>query len=150
VKALVIAFSLLGTGVLWGWALLGKQEPPVLPAELCGTFELFAFVPSPDSPENPLTSGHTMRYEFDKDCTYVLRILLDGGHEMARFAGTIDPVAKDEVALTGVAENAVAVEGVTERFRVIWAYDEKGEYLNLTNLRAEGEGRQLLLRRVEG
>jgi len=147
VRALVIFFALLGCAGLWGWALMGARAAPEVPPELVGEFVLFDYRPPPGSQENPIAEGRTMEYEFRRNGTFTLRVLLDDGTETARFGGTIVPGGEGEVVLTAVSENAKAAEGPTERFAVIWAYDEEGEYLNLTQRVADGDGRQLLLRK---
>jgi len=147
VKALIVTFSLLGSAVLWGWALLGEEPPRPVATELQGEFDLFGYRPGPDGEPNPLTEGRSLRFHFREDGTYLMQVLLEKSVEMARFSGTAVPEGDDVLILTPLSANATSSPRDPERFQLAWAYDEEGEYLSLTQVLPQGEGRQLLLRK---
>ena len=122
----------LAAGAVWILAHYQTEPGESLPERLRGEYVFFRFEPPSDvNMSNPLRPWQELRYRFNEDCTYVLRVLAAGGTEMLRKQGLIGVAGNEAITMTQVSENATELRLQTERFSVHWEKDEEGEYLRL-------------------
>ena len=119
-----------------------------MPADLCGEFDLFRFVPAPGSDvANPSRPGQKIRFHFRADGSFLYRSLAAEDLELVRNEGSLAMNADGRLVLRQMSENRTPSEAPPQLYRPLWIDDqEAGRVLSLTAIPG---GYQLLLKRVE-
>jgi len=149
-RAAIVAVCLIGSAALWiwAWAPWGSDTGEAVPAEFCGEFDLYRFVPAPGSDvTDPTRAGQRTRFHFRADGSFLYRALTAEDLELVRNEGSLAMNADGRLVLHQMSENRTPSEVPAQVYRPLWIDDkEAGRVLSLT---AIPEGYQLLLKPVE-